>query len=160
VAKIKSWFLSRFLHLPPHLHKTKVKNMNNLLIAAQFIRNQKKTGKRVVVVTGCFDILTDAHIGFLMEAKSYGDILVVGIEDDIRVKAFKGPHRPINTVSQRIEIMESLSMVDLVFVISGSITKPIIEFYSQLHSILREDFVVDPLNWTLFTPFLGSGTGQ
>ncbi len=61
--------------------------------AKLFIEKAKKDGKRVVVVTGCFDILHIGHIRFLNQAKAAGDVLVVGIEDDNRVRAFKGASR-------------------------------------------------------------------
>lgn len=106
--------------------------------ARKYIRDMKEIGKRVVIVTGCFDLITNAHVKFLKRAKAAGDILVVGIEDDTRVRTFKGPYRPVNTITQRIELMEAFGFVDFTFVIKGSTTKSDIKsFYTRLHRDLK-----------------------
>jgi rfaE bifunctional protein nucleotidyltransferase chain/domain len=110
--------------------------------ARLFIRNAQASGKRVVIVTGCFDLLTRSHVEFLKRAKESGDVLVVGIEDDTRVRAFKGPLRPVNTVSQRVEVIDALECVDFTFVISGSPKVPLKEFYTRLHRKIRADILV------------------
>jgi cytidyltransferase-like protein len=89
------------------------------------------------MVTGCFDLMTTNHVRFLQRAKEAGDILVVGIEDDRRVRAFKGRLRPCNTVSQRVEVMQALKFVDFTFVIRGSPSVPLKVFYSRLHKDIR-----------------------
>jgi len=57
-------------------------------------------GKRVWV-NGCFDVLHRGHIELFKYAKSLGDFLIVGIDDDDRIKSFKGKNRPINTLQDR-----------------------------------------------------------
>lgn len=107
--------------------------------ASQFVRKAQKRGKRVVIVTGCFDLLTSGHVQFLKQAKECGDVLLVGLENDTRVRAFKGPLRPVNTVSQRLEVMDALECVDYAFAIAGSPKTPLKEFYTRLHGIIRAD---------------------
>ena len=113
--------------------------LNNRDDAKVFIADTKRNGKRVVVVTGCFDLITNAHVRFLKRAKTAGDVLVVGIEDDVRVRAFKGQFRPVNTASQRTEVMDALEFVDFTFVINGSPKYAMKSFYTRLHQILRAD---------------------
>lgn len=72
-----------------------------------------------VVVTGVFDILHTGHVRFLTWAANRGRPLYVGLEDDHRVRAMKGRARPINSLSDRAEVIASLRSVDAVFVISG-----------------------------------------
>ena len=50
-----------------------------------------------VFVNGTFDILHRGHLELLEYAKSQGDVVVVAIDSDERVKEKKGPTRPINT---------------------------------------------------------------
>lgn len=107
--------------------------------ARRFVRNAQKEGKRVVIVTGCFDLLTSAHVQFLRHAKAAGDALVVGLEDDTRVRAFKGPLRPVNAISQRVEVIEALECVDYTFVIYGSPRVPLKHFYTRLHKAIGAD---------------------
>ena len=50
--------------------------------------------KKIVLATGCFDILHPAHLEFLALAKEQGDVLIVGLETDARVRQLKGKDRP------------------------------------------------------------------
>lgn len=65
-----------------------------------------------VFVNGTFDLLHTGHIDLLNYAKSLGDILVVGIDDDKRVSKKKGPERPINNQITRKTILSNLKAVD------------------------------------------------
>lgn len=78
---------------------------------------QSSRGKRKVVFTnGCFDILHTGHVTYLNEAKSQGDLLVVGLNSDASVKRLKGDQRPINNEDERKFILENLKAVDFVFI--------------------------------------------
>lgn len=70
--------------------------------------------KKVVFTNGCFDILHPGHVAYLFEAKSLGDVLVVGLNSDASVKRLKGPSRPINDENSRKYVLESLKPVDFV----------------------------------------------
>ena len=72
-----------------------------------------------VVATGVFDVLHRAHIRFLSWTASGGRPLYVGVEADDRVKAWKGPGRPVNPVAERAEIVAALKAVAAVFIIAG-----------------------------------------
>ncbi|MFC1711138.1 adenylyltransferase/cytidyltransferase family protein [Patescibacteria group bacterium] len=69
----------------------------------------------LVLATGCFDVLHQAHIDFLKAAKNKGDLLIVGLEKDQRVTALKGKNRPINNWQKRVDSLAKLKMVDFVF---------------------------------------------
>jgi len=73
-------------------------------------------GKKIVFTNGCFDILHAGHVKYLEEAKSYGDILILGLNADSSVKKLKGPSRPINTQDDRAYILASLESVDYVVI--------------------------------------------
>ncbi len=87
-------------------------------------------GSGLVVATGVFDLLHVGHIRFLEAARDLGDTLVVGIEDDERVRRWKGPNRPIQTQEDRCEVLSALRMVDRIFVISGERVDP--DYYVEL----------------------------
>jgi len=74
----------------------------------------KKRGKKVVFTNGCFDILHVGHVKYLEEAKSYGDVLILGLNSDESVSRLKGPTRPVNTEDDRAYILASLEAVDYV----------------------------------------------
>jgi D-beta-D-heptose 7-phosphate kinase/D-beta-D-heptose 1-phosphate adenosyltransferase len=77
----------------------------------------KRNGKRVVFASGSFDLLHPGHVRLLEQARSHGDILVVGIESDAssrdRHAAPPGPlELPITPSAERAEIVAALSAVD------------------------------------------------
>ena len=71
-------------------------------------------GKRIVFTNGCFDLLHPGHIYTLTQAKTFGDILVVGINSDASVKRLKGEKRPILDQSSRSSLLAALEAVDYV----------------------------------------------
>src|SRR5262249_40297456 len=71
-------------------------------------------GKKVVFTNGCFDLLHAGHVRYLKEARALGDYLVVGLNSDASVQALKGPDRPVQTETDRAEILSSLACVDAV----------------------------------------------
>lgn len=75
-----------------------------------------------VVVTGVFDILHPGHLRFLTWAAAQGRPLYVGVEDDARVRHWKGPSRPVHTLAERAEVLSVLRPVAKVFCILGDPT--------------------------------------
>ena len=78
------------------------------------IRLAKLLGKKIVLVTGCFDLLHQEHLKFLKKAKKEGDALIVGLESDERVRKMKGKGRPINSFKIRVKNLVRLNEVDFV----------------------------------------------
>jgi D-beta-D-heptose 7-phosphate kinase/D-beta-D-heptose 1-phosphate adenosyltransferase len=72
-----------------------------------------------IFVNGTFDILHRGHLELLNYAKSLGDILLVGIDSDDRVKEKKGLTRPIYTQGERKFFLENLKAVDSVDIFSS-----------------------------------------
>lgn len=109
-------------------------NTPKVNIEIQIMLQQKK-----VLVTGVFDILHQEHINFLRKAKKLGDILVVGIESDVRVKKMKGVGRPINSQITRKQNLEALNIAHEVFILPEHFSKP--EDHSALVQKLKPDFL-------------------
>jgi D-beta-D-heptose 7-phosphate kinase/D-beta-D-heptose 1-phosphate adenosyltransferase len=80
----------------------------------------KRNGKRVVFVSGRFDLLHPGHIRLLEQACNLGEILVVGVQSDAAIRASSGRapapnnglERPITPASERMEILAALAAVD------------------------------------------------
>ena len=68
--------------------------------------------KKIVFTNGCFDILHVGHVRYLKAAKALGDVLIVGLNMDASVKKLKGNDRPINTETDRAEVLLALEAVD------------------------------------------------
>lgn len=72
---------------------------------------------KVVWTNGCFDILHRGHIEMFKrcyELAGPDGTVVVGLDNDERVKLLKGPNRPYNTIADRVELIRSIRYVDVV----------------------------------------------
>jgi D-beta-D-heptose 7-phosphate kinase/D-beta-D-heptose 1-phosphate adenosyltransferase len=78
------------------------------------VAEAKARGERVVLTNGCFDILHAGHVGYLEEAKSCGDRLIVAVNDDDSVRRLKGASRPVNSLADRMAVLAGLASVDWV----------------------------------------------
>ena len=78
------------------------------------VTQAKSRGERIVMTNGCFDILHAGHVGYLEEAKSHGDRLIVAVNDDASVRRLKGPSRPITPLEDRMAVLAGLAAVDWV----------------------------------------------
>jgi D-beta-D-heptose 7-phosphate kinase/D-beta-D-heptose 1-phosphate adenosyltransferase len=67
-----------------------------------------------VWTNGCFDILHPGHMELFKIAKSLGNRLIVGIDEDQKVRNDKGPNRPVNSLSFRKAMLESNKHIDIV----------------------------------------------
>jgi D-beta-D-heptose 7-phosphate kinase/D-beta-D-heptose 1-phosphate adenosyltransferase len=76
----------------------------------------KTRGKKIIFTNGCFDILHTGHVRYLETAKSYGDVLILGLNSDRSVTTLKGEGRPINLQLDRAYILAALEAVDYVVV--------------------------------------------
>lgn len=84
-----------------------------------------------VWVNGCFDILHPGHIELFKVAKSLGDRLIVGVDEDHKVKKDKGKSRPINSLFFRKTMLESIKYIDVVIPFgSKQELEDLIELYS------------------------------
>lgn len=72
--------------------------------------------KKIVFTNGCFDILHKGHVSYLNIAKSFGDVLIVGLNSDASVRALKGENRPVNEEDDRAYMLSALESVDYVVV--------------------------------------------
>ena len=82
------------------------------------VADLKKRGKKIVFTNGCFDILHVGHVKYLEEAKSFGDVLILGLNADESVTTLKGEGRPINPQMDRAYILAALEPVDYVVIFS------------------------------------------
>lgn len=88
-----------------------IMNKEQLLIA---VSDARAHGERIVMTGGCFDILHAGHVAYLEQAKTFGDRLIVAVNDDASVGRLKGATRPINSLDRRMAVLAGLSAVDWV----------------------------------------------
>ena len=89
--------------------ESKIKTKQEMVHLLQTKKNQK-----IVFTNGCFDILHVGHVKYLEVAKSFGDMLIVGLNADDSIKRLKGESRPINPLEDRAYILASLESVSYV----------------------------------------------
>jgi D-beta-D-heptose 7-phosphate kinase/D-beta-D-heptose 1-phosphate adenosyltransferase len=118
--------------------REKVKKRDDL---RGIIQDLKAKGKRIIFTNGCFDLLHIGHVRYLEEAKSLGDILVVGVNSDASVRGLKGPNRPILPEEERAEILSGLACVDYVTIFDEPTP-------SNLISLLLPHILVKGGDWT------------
>ena len=70
----------------------------------------------VVFTNGCFDLLHPGHVEYLAQARTLGDVLVVGVNSDASVRRLKGAGRPLVVEADRAAVLAGLRSVDAVTV--------------------------------------------
>jgi D-glycero-beta-D-manno-heptose 1-phosphate adenylyltransferase len=76
----------------------------------------RKSGEKVTLANGCFDVLHVGHVRYLRAAKELGGRLIVAINSDDSVRNLKGAGRPLMPANERAEILASLSDVDAIVI--------------------------------------------
>lgn len=89
--------------------------MTDPLKLKNFVTHCKGLGLKVVLTQGTWDMVHVGHARYLESAKQYGDLLIVGVDEDKKVRHRKGPDRPIVPEDERLEMLVHLNSVDLVF---------------------------------------------
>ena len=116
----------------------KIKSLEKLLKALRQARKKRLTAG---FTNGCFDIIHAGHVKYLLKARTFCDILIVGVNTDSSVKKIKGPKRPVVGLRDRLLVMASLEMVD--YVVSFKEATP-----AKLIKAIRPDFLIKGADWS------------
>ena len=103
----------------------------------------REEGKTVVFTNGCYDLLHPGHIRLLEQARSLGDVLVLGLNSDASVRRSKGPSRPILPEEERAAIASALEAVDAVVFFDEDTPR-------ELIAELLPDVLVKGADWNHF----------
>jgi len=106
------------------------------------VKKLKESGKKIVFTNGCFDIIHAGHVDYLEKAKSFGDVLIVGINSDKSIKRIKGEKRPINPQEHRVKVLSALKCVDYAVIFDEDTPIEIIK-------IIKPDVLVKGADWKL-----------
>jgi rfaE bifunctional protein nucleotidyltransferase chain/domain len=77
----------------------------------------KKAEKKIVFTAGSWDLIHAGQCRYLEKAKTYGDILVVGVSSNDAIRRVKGPNKPILDEKIRAEMLTYLKSVDFVTIL-------------------------------------------
>jgi D-beta-D-heptose 7-phosphate kinase/D-beta-D-heptose 1-phosphate adenosyltransferase len=98
----------------------------------------RKDGYRTIVFTnGVFDLLHPGHIELLESARSQGDCLIVGINDDASVQRLKGDGRPILPLKERMEVLAAFTAVDFVIPFSQDTPLQLIRAIDRIDVLVK-----------------------
>ncbi|OVA19276.1 Cytidyltransferase-like domain [Macleaya cordata] len=104
------------------------------------IFHKKKYGKKPVRVymDGCFDLMHYGHANALRQAKTLGDVLVVGVVSDEEIIANKGP--PVLSMEERLVLVKGLKWVDEV--IANAPYEITEQFMDRLFNEHKIDYII------------------
>ena len=108
-------------------------------------REIRQGGKKIVFTNGCFDILHVGHVRYLTTAKSFGDVLIVGLNTDESVKMLKGENRPINNEKDRAEVLLGLKAVDYVVLFGERTAENLVSEIRPNVYVKGADYTVDKI---------------
>lgn len=117
--------------------------IKNLDVLAGIIEAEKAQGKRIVFTNGCFDLLHVGHVKYLQKARSYGDILVLGLNSDASVRRLKGEKRPLIGEAERAHILAALDCVDYVVIFDEDTPLRLIETLKPSVLVKGGDYTPD-----------------
>ena len=113
--------------------------------AAKFCDELRSRGKKIVFTNGCFDILHAGHVRYLTAAKTFGDVLIVGLNSDESVRRLKGNSRPINSQLDRAEVLSGLKAVDYVIIFGEQTAEALIGQVKPNVYVKGGDYTLDTL---------------
>lgn len=119
--------------------------IKTLTQVAKISAQTQKAGKKVGLITGCFDIIHAGHVDLFRFAKKHCDLVIVGLDSDETIKINKGPNRPIHNILQREKVLAEFESVDLVFEINKSFdfgSKLAQETHLKIIKKIKPDYLV------------------
>jgi D-beta-D-heptose 7-phosphate kinase/D-beta-D-heptose 1-phosphate adenosyltransferase len=81
----------------------------------ELVRNLKGIKLKIVLTSGSYDMLHVGHVLYLEGAKACGDVLIVGVDSDAKIRARKGEDRPLVPENERLLMLACQRPVDLLF---------------------------------------------
>ncbi|MBM3845272.1 MAG: D-glycero-beta-D-manno-heptose 1-phosphate adenylyltransferase [Verrucomicrobia bacterium] len=106
----------------------------------------RRSGRRLVVTNGCFDLLHLGHVTYLESARNLGDALLIGVNSDDAVRELKGPERPINGEMDRACVLAALQSVDAVHIFRNRAATAFLEQARPDIYVKGGDYTLETLN--------------
>lgn len=117
----------------------KIKNLDTLVT---IVEAERVRGRKIAFTNGCFDLLHVGHVKYLQKARSFGDLLIMGLNSDASIRRLKGEKRPLIGQDERAHILAALDCIDYVVIFDED--TPL-----NLISALKPDILVKGGDYTL-----------
>ena len=124
-------------------HRDSDNKIKNLDVLAEIISAEKSRGKKIVFTNGCFDLLHVGHVKYLQKARSFGDLLILGLNSDASIKRLKGDKRPLIGEEERAHILAALDCIDYVVVFDEDTPLRLIETLKPSILVKGGDYTLD-----------------
>ena len=109
---------------------------------------RRKYGKdKIVFAGGTFDIFHKGHIEAIKNLKKYGDIVIIAVSTNKRVRERKGPLRPILSQKERLALVDAVRYVDFCLLAPESKKGLPVPTMRILEKLKPDDFVSIENNW-------------
>ncbi len=118
--------------------------MSKIITVNKFLKQQvdyKRLNKRIVLMSGSFDLYHPGHVDILRKAKRYGDILVILLNSDSSIRKYKGRNRPIFNQKERAKILESNQHIDHIIIFPEINPK-------KYFSLIKPEVFCNGLDWS------------
>jgi rfaE bifunctional protein nucleotidyltransferase chain/domain len=106
----------------------------------------RRSGRKLVVTNGCFDVLHLGHVTYLQAARNLGGALLVGVTSDAGVRSLKGPGRPLNNEHDRAGVLAALASVDGVLIFSELDARAFLQAVRPDVYVKGGDYTIDTIN--------------
>jgi D-beta-D-heptose 7-phosphate kinase/D-beta-D-heptose 1-phosphate adenosyltransferase len=80
----------------------------------EIVHALRTIGAKIVLTQGTFDFIHIGHFLYLEKARQQGDVLIVGVDSDAKVRRRKGSDRPIVNENERVQMLTHVRHVDIV----------------------------------------------
>lgn len=110
------------------------------------VKGQKAAKKTIVMTMGVFDMIHDGHVKYIELAKSYGDVLILGVDNDELTKKNKGEGRPYDNLESRNTVLAGLGAVDYIMVRGTD------ELDTKMAEVVNPDVLIVSLSSTQYQP--------
>ena len=96
-------------------------------------------GKKIVLVSGSYDLVHPGHLYFFEEAKKLGDILIVSVGSDEQIETLKGASMPVMKEELRLRMVAALEPVDFAVLSDEEMPMPSKLNFAKLAILIQPD---------------------
>ena len=123
--------------------------------ALEVRQEARRKGEKVVFTNGVFDLLHVGHLDYLTKSKKMADLLIVGLNTDSSSRLLKGEGRPLNSETDRAELLTGLKCVDLVVIFPEETPLELIKILKPDILVKGSDYSIDEIVGSEFVESYG-----